>query len=316
MTRVAVTSRSFSRHPVLREKLLERYPGATFNDDGVALAGDNLIAFLKGHDKAITALEILDAELFSTLPELRVVSKYGVGFDTIDLDAMADAGVKLGWTGGTNKRAVSELVISFAVQLLRRTPQAYAEVLDGAWRQHVGRQLSDRTVGIIGCGHVGKDLGILLRAFGCRVLAHDILDFPDYYAEHGIQPVGLEELLKVSDVVTLHLPLDETTRNILSTERLALMKPDAILINAARGGLVDEAALKAALKEGRLGAAALDVFATEPPDDRELLELPNVIVTPHLGGSAEESILAMGRAAIDGLDENRVPEKGVFPKGY
>ena len=207
-------------------------------------------------------------------------------------------------------------MISFAVQLLRHTPRAQTEVLDGTWRQHVGRQLSDRTVGIVGCGHVGKDLGLLLRAFGCRVLAHDILDFPDYYAEHGIQPVGLEELLKISDVVTLHLPLDETTRNILSAERLALMKPDAILINAARGGLVDENSLKAALKEGRLGAAALDVFATEPPDDRELLGLPNVIVTPHLGGSAEEAILAMGRAAIDGLDENRVPEKGVFPKGY
>ena len=316
MTRIAVTSRSFSRHPVLRDELLERYPGVTFNDDGVALTGDDLVAFLKSHDKAIMALEILDADVFQALPELRVVSKYGIGFDMIDLDAMAEAGVKLGWTGGTNKRSVSELVISFAVQLLRHTPQAYAEVLDGTWRQHLGRQLSDRTVGIVGCGHVGKDLGLLLRAFGCRVLAHDILDFPNYYAEHGIQPVGLEELLKVSDVVTLHLPLDETTRNILSPERLALMKPDAILINTARGGLIDEAALKSALKEGRLGAAALDVFATEPPDDRELLELPNVIVTPHLGGSAEEAILAMGRAAIDGLDENRIPEKGVFPKGY
>ncbi len=316
MTRVAVTSRSFSRHPVLRDELLERYPGTAFNDDGVALAGDDLVAFLKGHDKAITALETLDAALFAALPELRVYSKYGVGFDMIDLDAMADAGVKLGWTGGTNKRSVSELVISFAVQLLRHLPEASREVVDGAWAQHVGRQLSDRTVGIVGCGQVGKDLGILLRAFGCRVLTHDILDFPDYYAEHGIQPVGLDELLKISDVVTLHLPLDQMTRNILSAERLALMKPDAILINAARGGLVDEDALKSALKDGRLGAAALDVFATEPPDDRELLELPNVIVTPHLGGGAEEAILAMGRAAIDGLDQNRVPEKGVFPKGY
>mgnify|MGYP002529020881 CR=1 FL=1 len=316
MTRVAVTSRSFSRHPVLKRELLERFPGATLNDDGLKLTGDDLLAFLKGHDKAITALEVLDAELFSALPELKAFSKYGVGFDTIDLDAMAKAGVKLGWTGGTNKRSVSELVISFAVQLLRRIPEATAEVQSGTWRQHIGRQLSNRTVGIVGCGHVGKDLGILLRAFGCKVLAHDILDFPKYYTEHDIQPVGLEQLLKESDIVTLHLPLDETTLNFLSAERLALMKPDAVLINAARGGLVDEAALKAALKEGRLGAAALDAFATEPPEDRELLQMPNVIVTPHLGGSAEEAVLAMGRAAIDGLDENRVPEKGVFPKGY
>ena len=316
MTRVAVTSRSFSRHPVLRRELLERYPDAGFNDDGLKLTGEALLAFLSGAEKAITALEIMDAPVFQALPDLNVVSKYGVGFDMIDLDAMTDAGVKLGWTGGTNKRSVSELVISFAVQLLRHTPRAGREVLDGTWRQHIGRQLSDCTVGIIGCGFVGKDLAVLLRAFGCKVLAHDILDFPDFYAEHGVETVGLEALLQQSDVVTLHLPIDDSTRDMLSAERLALMKPDAILINTARGGLIDEEALKAALQEDRLAGAALDVFVMEPPEDRELLELPNFIVTPHLGGSAEEAILAMGRAAIDGLDNNRLPEKGVFPKGY
>ncbi len=316
MTRVVVCSRSFSRHPVLRDEVLEKYPDVTFNDEGLKLEGEALVEFLKGHDKAITALEILDASLFQAVPEVTVISKYGVGFDTIDLSAMANAEVQLGWTGGTNKRSVSELIISFAIQLLRHTPRAEREAMDGAWRQHIGRQLSDQTVGIVGCGHVGKDLAVLLRAFGSKVLVHDILDFPDFYAEHDVKPVGLEELLVNSDVVTLHLPIDDTTQNILSTERLALMKPDAIVINAARGGLVDEDALKAALMEDRLGGAALDVFAIEPPEDQELLELPNFIVTPHLGGSAEEAILAMGRAAIRGLDENQLPEKGVFPKGY
>lgn len=316
MTRVAVTSRSFSRHPVLRRELLETYPDAVFNDDGLKLAGEELVAFLSGADKAITALEVLDTTVFGALADLKVVSKYGVGFDTIDLEAMTEAGVKLGWTGGTNKRSVSELVISFAIQLLRHTPQAKQEVMDGGWRQHVGRQLSDRTVGIVGCGQVGKDLAVLLRAFGCKLLAHDILDFPNFYAEHDIKPSGLEELLKHSDVVTLHLPINDGTRNMLSAERLALMKPNAILINAARGGLIDEDALKVTLKEGRLGGAALDVFEMEPPQDKELLELPNFIFTPHLGGSAEEAILAMGRAAIWGLDENQLPEKGVFPNGY
>ncbi|NQU61368.1 MAG: phosphoglycerate dehydrogenase [Rhodospirillales bacterium] len=315
MTRIAVTSRSFSRHPVLRQELIAVYPEVTFNDDGLKLTGDELINFLRGHDKAITALEVLDAGVFAALAELKVVSKYGVGFDSIDLKAMATAEVKLGWTGGTNKRSVSELVISFAVQLLRHTPEAGREVLDGTWRQHIGRQLSDCTVGIVGCGHVGKDLGVLLRAFGCRVLAHDILDFPDYYREIGVEPMGLEELLKASDIVTLHLPIDDSTKNILSAERLCLMKPDAVLINAARGGLVDEGALKAALTEGRLAGAALDVFAVEPPDDQGLLQLSNFIVTPHIGGSAEEAILAMGRAAIDGLDNNQIPELGVFPPG-
>jgi len=316
MTRIAVCSRSLSHHPMLRRELKEVYPDVTFNDDGLKLVGDELVEYLKGHTKAITALEILDADVFSRLPALKVISKYGVGVDTLDLDAMAACGVKLGWTGGTNKRSVSELVISFAVQLLRHLPQASREVLDGAWGQHVGRQLTDRTVGIVGCGHVGKDLSVLLRAFGCRVLAHDIRDFPDFYAEHGVEPVGLEALLRKSDVVTLHLPIDGSTRNILSAQRLALMKADAILINAARGGLVDEHVLKAALKDGRLAGAAFDVFATEPPEDMELLTLPNFIVSPHIGGSAEEAILAMGRAAIRGLDENRAPEPGVFPDGY
>ena len=316
MTRVAVCSRSFSRHPVLRRELTDSNPDTTFNDEGRVLAGEELIEYLQGHEKAITALETLDAALFAAVPELKAVSKYGVGCDSIDLDAMAEAGVKLGWTGGTNRRSVSELVISFAVQLLRHLPQARAEVLDGVWRQHVGRQLTERTVGIVGCGHVGKDLGVLLRAFGCKVLAHDILDFPEFYAENGIEPVELEALLRQSDVVTLHLPLDDTTRNILSAERLALMKPDAILINTARGGLVDEGALNGMLMDWRLSGAAFDVFATEPPEDQELLNLPNFIVSPHIGGSAEEAILAMGRAAIEGLEENQIPERGVFPDNY
>lgn len=309
MTRVAVASRSFSRHPVLRAELLEKYPDVTFNDEGVSLSGSGLIAFAEGHQRVITALEKLDAAFFAALPALEVVSKYGVGYDMIDLAAMADHGVRLGWTGGTNRRSVSELMISAAIALLRHVPKANREVLDGTWRQHKGRYLSERTVGIVGCGHIGKDLAPLLRAFGCRVLAHDILDFPDFYAANDVTPVGLEELLRRSHVVTLHLPLDDSTSNILNADRLAMMREDAILINMARGGLVDEAALKAMLVDGRLASAAFDVFATEPPEDPDLLRLPNFLATPHIGGSAEEAILAMGRAAIDGLDTNRIPDE-------
>jgi len=316
MTRVVVASRTFSRHPVLRKELLARYPDATFNDRGLRLAGDALVRFLDGHAKAITALEKLDAVTFAALPALKVVSKFGVGFETIDLDAMAKAGVRLGWTGGVNRRSVAELVIALTIALLRHLPEAGGEVKRGGWPQLPGRQLSERTVGIVGCGHVGKDLAQLLRAFGCRVLAHDVHDFPDFYAEHGIEPAGLEKLLKESDVVTLHVPLDATTRNIISAERLGWMKPDAVLINTARGGVVDERALKAALTNGRLAGAAFDVFTVEPPEDPELLKLPNFIATPHIGGGAEEAVLAMGCAAIEGLDDNRIPEPGVFPDGY
>jgi D-3-phosphoglycerate dehydrogenase len=269
-TPVAVASRSFSRHPVLRAELLERYCNVRFNDQGVALNGERLIDFARDCRKLIVGLERIDASILSALPEL-------------------------------------ELVIAFAIALLRHVPLCHREMSAGAWTNRQGRQLSGRTVGIIGCGHVGKDLTTLLRAFDCRVLAHDVLDFPAFYAAHHVEPTGLEDLLRRAEIVTLHVPLDPSTRNLLSAERLALMKREAVLINAARGGLVNEAALKRMLIEGRLAGAAFDVFAVEPPEDGELLRLPNFLCTPHIGGSSEEAVLAMGRAAIRGLDENTIP---------
>lgn len=305
--RVAVCSRSFSRNPALRAELQARYEHVTFNDSGKQFEGDALVDFLRGHDKAITALEKIDDKILEQLPELKAIGKYGVGLDMIDMAAMHRYGKRLGWTGGVNRRSVSELVISFAIALLRHVPAAQREVLSGTWRQHVGRYLTGRTVGIIGCGHIGKDLVSLLKVFSCPVLVNDIRDYPEFYKAHDVIPVSLETLLTRSDIVTLHVPLDESTRGMLNADRLALLNVDAVLINAARGGLVDEQALKQMLRDNRLAAAAFDVFSVEPPQDRELLELPNFLVTPHIGGSAEEAVLAMGRAAIDGLDQNEIP---------
>lgn len=306
--RVAVCSRSFSRNPTLRAELLERFVHVTFNETGLQLEGDDLVKFLLGHDRAITALERIDDYVLSRLPELKIIGKYGVGLDMIDLNAMRRHGKRLGWTSGVNRRSAAELALAFAIMMLRHVPAANREVLAGTWRQHLGGLLSGRTVGIIGCGNIGKDLVKLLQPFGCTILVNDIREYSDFYAEYGISAVELEELLACADVVTLHVPLDDSTRGIITEARLALMKPTAILINAARGGLVDEAALKRALTEKRLAAAAFDVFADEPPQDIELLNLPNFLATPHIGGSAEEAILAMGRAAIDGLDINALPE--------
>ena len=310
---IAVTSRSFSQHPVLRVELLERYSDIRFNDEGAVLEGEELIYFARGRRKLITALERVDASLLSALPELEVISKYGVGTDMLDKEEMIKRGIRLGWTGGINKRSVTELVISFAISLLRNVPLANLEMRNGIWKNRKGKQISDRTIGIIGCGHIGKDLTLILRAFGCKVLAHDILDFSEFYAAHHVEPVALEDLLRQSDIVTLHIPLNESTRNMLNADRLALMKPEALLINAARGGLVDEEALKRMLMDGRLAGAGFDVFSTEPPQDLELLSLPNFLATPHIGGSSEEAILAMGRAAIKGLDNNKIPSADYPP---
>ena len=307
MSSVAVASRSFSRHPELRALVLERYSDAKFNDEGLSLHGNSLIEFLSGYEKAITALEVIDDSILSQLPNLKVIGKYGVGLDMIDLHALKKYGIKLGWTGGVNKRSVSELVISFAVALLHRSVFANSEVRNGKWYQVKGRQLSDCTFGIIGCGHIGKDLIKLLKPFNCKILAHDILNFKEFYEKNKVKSVGIEELIKKSDVVTLHLPLDDSTKNILNEKRLQMLKSSAVLINLARGGLIDEAILKKMLLEKRIAGAALDVFEVEPPIDKELLTMDNVLITPHIGGSTEEAILAMGLAAIDGLDNAKDP---------
>lgn len=305
--KVAVCSRSFSQNPILRAELLERYQQVTFNDAGLQLKGDSLVEFLRGHDKAIIALETIDEYTLVQLPELQVVSKYGVGLDMIDISALRAYGKRLGWVGGVNRRSVSELVISFAIAMLRHVPAAHREVLSGTWRQHVGSYLTGKTVGIIGCGHIGKDLVSLLRVFNCPIIANDVQNYQTFYINHNIEAVSLEALLARADIVTLHVPLDESTRGMLDAQRLSLLKPSAVLINTARGGLVDELALKQMLLDKRLAAAAFDVFAVEPPQDQELMSLPNFLVTPHIGGSAREAILAMGRAAIDGLEHNEIP---------
>lgn len=305
--KVVVTSRSFSRNQLLRQELLKRYAHVTFNEDGLRLEGVDLVNFLSSHDKAITALEKIDDFILSQLPRLKVIGKYGVGLDMIDVGAMRKYGVRLGWVGGVNRRSVAELVIAFAISILRHIPTARDEVLGGTWRQHVGGLLSGRTVGIIGCGSVGKDLVGLLQPFNCPILVNDIVDYGDFYNEFNIESVSLEDLLSRADVVTLHIPLDQSTSGLINKRRIALMKSSSILINTARGGLVDELALKLALINKEIAGAAFDVFSQEPPQDNELLNLPNFLATPHIGGSAEEAILAMGMSAINGLDENSIP---------
>jgi phosphoglycerate dehydrogenase-like enzyme len=294
---VAVTSRSFSRNPTLRRELLSRHANVTFNDAGRTLRGAELAEFLKGAVMAITALEPIDEQLLSQLPDLKLISKVGVGTDMIDFEACAQHGIEVRTAGGTNSRSVAELALMLALCLLRHVPALRDELRAGGWRQAQGRELSGATVGIVGYGSVGRELRRLLAPFGCDVLIHDVREIH----EDDVRQVDLPELLQTSDVVSLHVNLDDSTYRMIDAPRLALMKPSAVIINTARGGLIDEAALKQALREGRLAGAACDVFEQEPPEDAELLTLSNFLGTPHIGGSTEEAVLAMGRAAIAGL---------------
>lgn len=308
--RIAVAARSFNRNQQLRAELLARYPGATFSEDAEVLDGDKLIAFLRGHDHVIVGLERIDERVLSAVPELRVISKYGVGLDGLDIEAITRHGVRLGWAGGVNRRSVAELALSFAIALLHRVPECETALRRGEWNKQAGRQLTNKTVGLIGCGFVGQDLVRLLAPFECRVLAHDIRDYAEFYAANRVTPVDFDELLSSSDLVSLHVPLDASTRRMIGAAQLARMRPGTCIINTARGGLIDETALAAALENGHLAGAACDVFEIEPDANPRLLALPTFLGTPHIGGSALEAQLAMGRAAIDGLETARVPGNG------
>ena len=307
MSRIAVAARSFLRNPTLCAELQARYSNVTFGDPSRPLEGDALVALLRGHDRAIVGLERVDDRILEHVPELKVISKYGVGLDALDVDALRRRGIKLGWTAGVNRRSVAELTLAFAIALFHRVPECDVALRRGEWQKLVGRQLTGKTVGIIGCGHVGQELVRLLTPFDCRVLAHDIRDYPEFYAAHRVTAVGLDELLRSSDVVTLHVPLDASTRGMIGAVQLGVMRQGAFLINAARGGLVDEAALADALQRGHLAGAAFDVFAMEPEANPRLLALPMFLGTPHIGAAAAEAQLAMGRAAIEGLETARVP---------
>lgn len=302
MSCVGVTSRSFSKHEGLKSILRKKYPAVKFNETGKVLAGDDLIEFLEDCDHAIVALEKIDRTILDRLPKLRVISKYGVGLDGIDLKALKRSGVKLGWTAGVNSRSVAELALCFMLDLVRNVSYSVQQVREKNWKQVKGRLLTGKTVGIIGCGHVGKNLVGLLNGFGCKLLTYDIADYRDFYRANQVSPVSLNELLSQSDIVSLHVPLDDSTKLILDKDRLSLLRKEAILINTARGGLVDEAHLKYMLDNGLIEAAAFDVLEVEPPRNFSLIEQKNFRCTPHIGGSSHEAILAMGQAAISGLE--------------
>jgi phosphoglycerate dehydrogenase-like enzyme len=313
---VAVPAVSFGQHPGLVARLRERYPDAKINTEGIPYyrTERETIAYLRGYDAAIVSFETINDRVLGALPELKVVSKLGVGLDKIDAAAMKKHGVRLGWTPGVNKRSVAELTIALAIAALRHVVSLNAAMRRGERPlQRMGRQLSGRLVGIHGCGQIGQELVKLLQPFECRVLACDIEDRSEFYARHGVTAVTFEELLERSEVLSIHLTVTKRTRGLYTASVLDRLRSDCVLINTARGRIVDEVALKERLRDGRIAAAAVDAFAVEPPTDDELLNLPNFIATPHIGAGSEEARWRMGVTAIEGLTDNFVPEPGAYP---
>ncbi len=268
-------------------------------DDRTGIAADELVKIIADYDALIVRGRTkATASLLEAATRLKVIGRAGVGVDNIDLAAAKSRGVTVVNAPVSTTLAVAELTFGLLLALAREIPRADASMKQGQWlkKELEGAELYGKTLGILGMGHIGSEVARRARAFGMNVLGYDPLLTPDEIRGRVAEPVDRDELLARSDFVSLHLPLLPETRGMFNAEQFARMKDGARVVCAARGGIIDEAALLAAIESGKIAGAALDVFASEPPGATDLVKHPRVIATPHVGAQTAE---AQSRAAED-----------------
>jgi len=313
---VLVASRSFGRNcPDVLDAM--RDFGCVFlpNDLDRAPTEDELIARIGDAQVLISGTEPVTARVLDAAPNLRVISKHGVGYENVDLDAARTRGIPVAIAGGAITDSVADMALALLLALARQIPQGDASVHVGQWKRFVGPEMRGKTLGIVGLGQIGKGIARRAKGFGLRLIATDA--FPDeaFAASWGVEYAPLEDLLTRSDFVSLHAPVTPETKGLIGAARLALMKPSALLINTARGELVDEAALYESLRSGRLGGVATDVFVQEPPGDSPLLTLPNFLATPHSAGQTPEGLRRMGEITAENALRVLRGEKPLYSVG-
>ena len=299
--KIVVTPPAFCKSETLKSKLSSLFPNTVYNQSTDYLSGVELLNFLKDADAAIIGRDPVTQDTLEALPQLKMISKYGVGLDNLDLNAIKQRGVELALTKGINKRSVAELTLSFMIGLCHNIFISAERMKRGEWIREGGQNLSGKTIGIIGCGNVGKEVIKILKPFGCKILTNDIEDRSNFCLQQGAIESSFELLIKASDIVSLHVPLTNLTRDMINQNVLEDMKANAFLVNTSRGPVVNQSHLHRALVSKEILGAALDVFCSEPPDDIEFLQLPQLMVTPHIGGNSIEAVEAMGQGAIDNL---------------
>ncbi|MBX9915927.1 MAG: hydroxyacid dehydrogenase [Nitrosomonas sp.] len=299
MSSFVISTSSFDtgNNPVIQRLLQHGFQVIT-NPHKRKLTEDEIIALLSGGATGLIAgIEPLTERVFQAAPNLRVISRCGAGMDSVDLTAAKNRGIQVLNTPEAPAQAVAELTLGYILSLLRQINPIDRAVRNGEWPRTQGRLFAAQSVGVIGLGHIGRRVARLCQAFEATVIAHDpyASQIPD-----GVSMLPLEQLLASADIITLHTPYSADMHHLLDAKAFAAMKPEAIVINAARGGLVDESALLAALQSGKVSAAALDVFEQEPYHG-PLLECGNVILTSHVGSLARESRQRMEIEAAENL---------------
>jgi phosphoglycerate dehydrogenase-like enzyme len=295
MTRVAVTPRSFRQTPGEHLDRLRAEVDVSFPDVDRPLDEDEMVELVRGCAGLIVGVDPVTGQVLEAGP-LRVVVKYGSGMDNIDVRAAEELGIRVSSTPGANARSVAELAVGLLLSLARNVVVHDRSIRDESWRRITGIELAGKRLGIVGYGAIGREVARIAQGLDMEVVAHDpLIDDAD------VPLVPLEELYATCDAVSLHLPLTAETRGMVGAEELAAMKPTALLLNTARGGLVDEEALAEALRTGRLGGAALDGFIEEPLGDSPLRGLDNVVLSPHAGAATLDAVRRTAARAVDQL---------------
>ena len=302
--KVLVTPRSVTaegNHPALK-KLTDAGYQIVFGPAGQQPTEDQLRELLPGCVGYLAGVEKIDATILAAATDLQVISRNGTGVDNVDLEAAQRFGIRVYRAQGANARGVAELTIALMFDLARSIPSSDRTIRLGGWHRRKGLELDGKTLGIVGFGKIGRIVAELAIGLGMKVYAHD--PFPSEplaTPTENLRFASLEELLAAADFLTLHCPMPEDGTPVLSAERLGQLKPGVFLVNTARAGLVDTEALLAAIATGRLAGAAFDVFDTEPPQDRRLMENDRIIGTPHIGGYTVESVDRAMESAVDNL---------------
>jgi D-3-phosphoglycerate dehydrogenase len=299
---ISATSFSNDLNTPAGEKLRAFAKEIVVNPHKRPLQGDEIIELLQDADGYIAGLDYIDAQTIERMPDsLKVISRYGVGYERVDIEAARARGIVITNTPGANTNSVADLTFALMLNAARNVCALNDRVKNGEWPRASGIEIYQKTLGIVGFGAIGRAVARRARGFDMALLAYDPYVSQKDADEYYVTMTDLKTLLVQSDVITLHMPVTEQTKNMINAQTIALMKDGVVLINTARGGLIHEGDAQSALLSGKIGALGLDAFAVEPPVGNPLLKLDNVIATPHTGAHTKEAIHNMAMMSVDNL---------------
>ena len=300
--KVLVTPRSYGKTDPEVFSMLERAGlEVVRNETNGILNKESMTALLSDCEGVILGVDPMDADVIAAAPKLRSIAKYGVGVDNIDMEAARKRGIAVSRTVGANAEAVADYAMALILAVGRKTVAIDAQCRKANWKKITTRDVSGGTIGLLGFGAIGRHVACRAQGFGMTVLAHDPFWDGEYAAAHGIISATPEEIYRRCNIISLHLPLLPETKGMIGAEQLAMMGPDTILVNTARGGIIDEDALLDALESGKIYGAGIDAFAQEPPTDERWYALDNVVLGSHCAASTAGASLNMGRMATANL---------------